>query len=233
MPKLLAIDTSSTNCTVALRSAGQCVSQTLDTGTHTAQQVLVLVSQVLTKAETDLQVVDAIAVMAGPGSFTGIRIGMGAAQGLSLANDTPVIPLSILALKAFTALNTADSTNLQQALVCDIAREGEVYFAAYRADKTGGVHLLGEEQVGSPQEMQITERDEACSGNWLGVGNGWEVHQDLPALLNATVTLPAFDKPLDSAMMCELALLRWQRGDAVAAEQALPNYVKDSLDYAR
>lgn len=242
MPTLLAIDTSSTHCTVALLAAGEVVVRAVETGQHNAQQVLPLLAEVLDAADITLQQLDAIAVMAGPGSFTGIRIGIGVAQGLGMANTTPVLPLSILAVKAFAAMRMTGHTRV---LVCDAARDNEVYFAAYQQSLDAGVTLLGTEQVAAPGAILIDSAYHAAGDDWVAAGNGWQDRAAIQQHLGIRITGSAIDTNPDdtdsgdtdpgftAADMCELARLRFLRGEAVPAEQALPNYVKDTLNYAR
>lgn len=235
MPTLLAIDTSSNRCTVAVLAAEQVVTRSVETGQHNAQRVLPLLAEVLDAADITLQQLDAIAVMAGPGSFTGIRIGIGVAQGLGMANATPVLPLSILAVKAFAAMRMSGHTRV---LVSDAARDNEVYFAAYQQSLDAGVTLLGNEQVTAPGAILVDPAYHAAGADWVTAGNGWQdraaiqQHLGIQIAGSTTETDPDDADPgFTAADMCELARLRFLRGEAVPAEQALPNYVQETLHY--
>lgn len=229
MPTILAIDTSSTRCTVALATASRITTRSVEVGRQNAQLVLPLLAEILTETGINLQQIDAIAVLAGPGSFTGIRIGVGVAQGLGMANNTPVLPLSNLAVKAFTALR---ETGEARVLVSENARDNEVYFAAYQRCAEAGVTLLGTEQVGVVTEI-LVDPALAISEDWVAAGNGWQDLALIQQRLSVNIPKLPMDPEFNGTDFCELARLRTLRGEAVPAEQALPNYVKDTLNYKR
>jgi tRNA threonylcarbamoyladenosine biosynthesis protein TsaB len=89
MAKILAIDSSSKLCAVGLINGDAVTSYQSPTQKAAAQSLLPLIQRLLSEATLSIRDLDAIAVRAGPGSFTGIRIGVGIAQGLSEANSTP------------------------------------------------------------------------------------------------------------------------------------------------
>ena len=132
MPKLLALDSSTSTTKVSLWIDGQLSHYQTKKPRQVAQQLLPFVQQALDEASLPFSQLDAIAAATGPGSFTGLRIGIGAAQGLSMANDIPLIGISSLELLAYSASNKLSSDYF---LVCLPAREQEVYFAAYNRDK--------------------------------------------------------------------------------------------------
>ena len=123
------------------------------------KNLLPLVAEVTQSAEIALKDLSAIAVMAGPGSFTGLRIGIGVAQALAMANRTPGIVLSNLAVLALAAVEVIEGDTFFVALP---AREGEFYFAVYVSDDVLGVRLLGKEQVASPDQLLSRESKRSC-----------------------------------------------------------------------
>lgn len=230
MPTLLAIDTSSPRCTVALYSEERVTSRSVEVGRQNAQLVLPLLAEVLAAAGMNLQQMDVIAVMAGPGSFTGIRIGVGVAQGLGMANDTRILPLSNLAVKAFTALRQTGATRV---LVSEKAKDDEVYFAAYQQCTEAGVVLQGTEQVCAAADILIDPVFAVSPKDWVAAGSGWQDPTAIQQRLGVSIAGLPIDPTFDCSDFCELARLRLLRGEAVSAEQALPNYVKDTLNYKR
>lgn len=110
--------------------------------------------------------VDVLAFGRGPGAFTGVRIATGIVQGLALAANKPVIPVSTLAALAQQAYQQAQVT---QALVALDARMGEVYWGQYRL-QDGRMQLEGEEVVIAPS-LIASPTDK----HWIGVGSGWAV----------------------------------------------------------
>lgn len=231
MPNLLVIDTSSATCAVALSTSDTYSSRSSSVPRHAAQHILPMVSEVLLEADCPIAQLDGIAVMAGPGSFTGIRIGLGVAQGLSMANATPVLGLSSLAVAALAALTEASGPDI--ALVSEKARDDEVYFACYRRSQALGVELLGIEQVGLPGELILSDAAGRAADDWLLVGGGWQQREAIGAALQVTLPAQVSNPDCEIRQLATLAALRFAQGEAMAAELVTPNYVKESMQYSR
>jgi tRNA threonylcarbamoyladenosine biosynthesis protein TsaB len=227
MNSILAIDTSSAKCTVAVSTGDLLFQCSSESERQSAQRVLPMISEVLSNAKIKLAELDLIAVMAGPGSFTGLRIGIGVAQGLSAANSTPVIGLSSLAVMAMAAGRESVAS---QFLISEKAREGEVYFAAYRQSKSLGVQLVGQEQIAIPKLLKLAA-DTSKTDTWCAVGSGWLDREDIQNSLNCLLEGPTIEPEVKISDLCDLAKLRYAAGEALSADQLRPNYVKDRLDY--
>ncbi|WML91656.1 tRNA (adenosine(37)-N6)-threonylcarbamoyltransferase complex dimerization subunit type 1 TsaB [Thiothrix lacustris] len=219
--KLLALDTSTEACSAAVYADGVTFCEFELTPRAHTQLILPMVEKVLAAAGLRLQDVDALAIGCGPGAFTGIRIGVGVAQGLAMAADKPVIPLSTLAALAQQASVQHGAT---QVLVALDARMGEVYWGQY-ALQDGLMQLQGEEQVCAPADAPLPEGD-----GWFAIGHGWSAYADaLQARFGAklggtdTASLPAAE------FMLPLALAAWQAGRAVAPEEAQPVYLRNKI----
>jgi len=227
MPDLLAIDSTSALCQVALLSNGRYSSLRSDDRRQHAQKLLPMITELLQKADLAATELDTIAVVVGPGSFTGLRIGIGVAQGLAYAVDIPIVSVSSLAALAMSAVIQTQATSI---LVCTQAREGEVYFAAYRQSNTVGVELVGSEQLVLIDEMTI-----AVSSNlneqWTAVGDGWCYFEQLQQGLGLTNLKPIPGVSSDTEAVCQLASLAFAQGLALMPEQVQPNYVKTQMDY--
>lgn len=145
--RLLAIATSTPRCAVSVRASadGQAHEFTARTPPQPALSghVLGLVDDVLRQATCPLEAIDAIAFDAGPGAFTGLRIGCGVAQGLGFALDRPLIPVGALQAIAWEARRQHAG---HLALVAIDARMGELYCAAFDAHadltRVSGVQVL-------------------------------------------------------------------------------------------
>ncbi len=125
---LLALDTTSEHGSVAVRSSGQTVAEVaIHSPDGFAHVIFQGIEQVLSKAAVDLASVDCFAAASGPGSFTGVRVGLSAAKGLAEAMGKPAIGISNL-----QALSSFGKKRLR-AVVLD-ARRGEVYTAVYGPD---------------------------------------------------------------------------------------------------
>src|SRR6266513_2021276 len=126
---LLAIDTSADFCSVAASRGATLFSRHEPAAQRQAERILDLVGEVLARAQLEFAQVDGIAYGAGPGSFTGLRIAAGVAQGLALARGLGVIGVGTLLALAEEAAEEAAGSRI---IACLDAHRGEVYHAAYR-----------------------------------------------------------------------------------------------------
>ncbi len=228
MPTLLAIDTCSTKCKVALLQQGNVSLREGNELQKAAQNVLVLVDDLLTEAGLRYNQLDALTVVTGPGSFTGVRIGVAIAQGLSLSSSTPVVPISSLAILASAASQKFDG---ELFLACMKARENEVYFGAYQC--TGDdVTLVGSEQVNAAGDISSEELAGERLRTFIGVGDGWIYREQLEKSLSLELTHCVNDNFTSMEDFCRLAAARFRKGYVVKEEQVLPNYVKEKMDYS-
>jgi tRNA threonylcarbamoyladenosine biosynthesis protein TsaB len=102
MTTILAVDTSTEACSVALQIGGECIAKYADEPRSHSRLLMPMVQQVLAEAQIKVNQLDAIGVSIGPGSFTGLRIGFAAVQGLAYGADIPVVPVSTLELMVAT-----------------------------------------------------------------------------------------------------------------------------------
>ncbi|BAW80766.1 peptidase M22 glycoprotease [Candidatus Nitrosoglobus terrae] len=219
--KLLALDTSTEACSAALLIAGQVYERfTVNPQGH-ANLILNMLEAILAEGGVSLNTIDALAFGRGPGSFTGVRIGAGVAQGIAFAHDLPVIPISSLA-------SLAQASGARKSLVAIDARMNEVYWGVYERVENGLVTLNGVECVCIPQMVPLVK-----DRNWLGVGTGWGVYGDkLRARLGRAVNnnngWEAEHYPRASAT-AQLGVAAFARGEAVVAEDALPIYLRNDV----
>lgn len=215
--KLLALDTSTEACTVALLLDGR-VLERFEPGTRHAERILGMVEELLAEAGVALRELDAFAFGRGPGSFTGLRIGAGVVQGLAFGADRPVVPVSSLAA-------LAQGQAGKRILAAFDARMQQVYWGGYARTREGLVELVGEERVAAPAEVPLPE-----GGGWRGAGSGWDqYHELLTARLAGRIegwTPNAFPRAADLA---RLALPVLAAGRAVRAEEAVPVYIRDEV----
>ena len=170
-----------------------------------------MIDQLMVQAGVRLQDLDAIAFGRGPGSFMGVRIAAGVAQGIAFAWSLPVVPVSTLAAIAQTA---NAQTGAPHVLAAIDARMNEVYWGAYSLSDAGHMQLVGEELVIAPERVTLPEGRE-----WSGAGTGWSAHGE--SLRRAIAPLePALqlDDCLPSAAaIAGLAVADFQAGRHVAA----------------
>ena len=130
---VLAIDTAGVGCHAALYDCETDVilgAAGADIGRGHAERLMEFIDAAFDAAGLTLQDVDRIAVTVGPGSFTGIRVGVAAARGLALALDVPAVGVSTLLALA------ADKTTGRPLLAVMDAKRDEVYWQAFAADRT-------------------------------------------------------------------------------------------------
>jgi len=180
-----------------------------------------MIDQLLSEGDTHLAALDAIAFTRGPGSFTGLRVCAGVTQGLALAYDIPIVPISSLAVLAQGAWRM---DNAKQVLACIDARRGEVYWACYQLQGEL-MQLTGQERVSSPLEVCT-----AMNSSWHGVGTGLGTYQ-AELNNNPRVTLSSVQAqryPLAEDAL-PLAIQAFNNREFVEASAALPVYLRDNI----
>lgn len=239
--KVLALDCSTEWCSVALLNQrdghNEIVQRSEQASRKHTQYLLPMVDEVLADAQTKLGQIDAIAFGCGPGSFTGLRICLGAVQGLAFGAGLPVVPVSTLKAQAQGLLNQEQAANLKAAenygpndfiLSTLDARMDEVYWAAYYLEE-GALVRLGEERLTAPEMLQF-ERP-LDGGKILALGSGSAYRQRMPALLQRAEWLPQVYPTARS--VAQLALLELERGATLPAEQAAPVYLRDEVAWQK
>ncbi|MDX7999476.1 tRNA (adenosine(37)-N6)-threonylcarbamoyltransferase complex dimerization subunit type 1 TsaB [Xenorhabdus sp. Reich] len=224
--RILAIDTATEACSVALWNKGAVEAQFEISPREHTQRILPMVQKVLTKSNVSLQELDALAFGRGPGSFTGVRIGVGIAQGLALGAELPMLGVSSLKTMAQGAFRLKEATNV---LVAIDARMGEVYWGQYTRNSLGEWQGDETEAVLKPEQVQAMMS--SLSGEWAIAGTGWEAY---PQLLDSPLTLLASDITLPYAEdMLPLAVKMWKDGEATAVEEAEPVYLRNEVTWKK
>lgn len=140
---LLAIDTAGVDCAVGLYDSGkdQMLAQVCETiGRGHAEKLMGMIDEVMDRASVSLSDVERVAVTVGPGSFTGIRVGLSAARGLALALGAEIIGITTLAALAAAERRKSGAVPVLAAMD---AKRDEIYVQAFAADAMP----LGEAQV--------------------------------------------------------------------------------------
>lgn len=225
--RILALDTATESCSAALQNLQQIDARFEIAPRDHTQRILPLVQELLQAQQLDLTALDVLAFGRGPGSFTGVRIGIGIAQGLALGANLPMIGVSSLATMAQGAWRLTGATRVLAAID---ARMGELYWAEYQRDENGEWLGAETEAVIKPEVAQ--ERIAALSGEWTAVGTGWQAYPHLltspgAQLIASEVLLPAAED------MLPLALSAWQRDEAVAVENAEPVYLRNEVAWKK
>lgn len=225
--RILAIDTATEACSVALWNQGETHALfELCPREHT-QRILPMVQQVLAESGVTLNQLDALAFGRGPGSFTGVRIGIGIAQGLALGAGLPLLGISTLQTMAEGAWRV---TGANRVLAAIDARMGEVYWGQFERQQDGSwLESEGEAVLSQPQ---VLERAQGLQGEWAHVGTGWQTYPDL--VTGSSLTLRDGQILLPQAEdMLPLALQAWQKGLAVQVENAKPTYLRNEVTWKK
>jgi tRNA threonylcarbamoyladenosine biosynthesis protein TsaB len=215
--KLLAFDTSTHWLSVACGGNDAWCVRGEPAGQAHSERLLHLVDAVLAEAGWSLPSLDGIAFGAGPGSFTGVRIACGVAQGLGLGAGLPLVPVPTLEALAQAAWRDHAATHV---VACLDARMREVYVAAY-ARESGVWNAVLAPAVLPPADVAMPSRARAM---WHGVGGGFAAYPALAVQL-ALNDVHADAVP-DARAIGELAQPRLAAGEGVAAADALPVYVR-------
>ncbi|MDV7104032.1 tRNA (adenosine(37)-N6)-threonylcarbamoyltransferase complex dimerization subunit type 1 TsaB [Vibrio sp. TH_r3] len=224
---ILALDTSTENCSVALMVGDNLISRSeIAPREHTAK-ILPMVDELLQQAGITLDDVDALAFGRGPGSFTGVRIGIGIAQGLAFGASLPMIGISTLAAMAQGAYREHGSTYAACAID---ARMSEVYWGRFVRQDSGEWREFEPECVVAPS--QLIETVDVDSHPWSFTGTGWQAYQqDLAALeIKGQQTDVLYPEAEDIAF---LAQLEFAKGNTTSAEEASPVYLRDKVTWKK
>lgn len=215
--KLLAFDASTEFLSIALRIDEQLDTVDIQAGQTASQLILPQIQMMLDKAKLQLSDLDGIAFGAGPGSFTGVRIACGVAQGLAFGANLPVVGVNVL-----TAL--AEASGAERVIAASDARMGEVYHAIYTRQDGNWLEVYAA-GVYKPQALPSVE-----GGNWVGVGTAWGIYNEkLHEQYQQQVvkTLPEMTPKAEAIL--RLALPIFERGEAIPASDAKPIYIRNRV----
>lgn len=217
MALILNIETTTTNCSVSLSNQGETLvlKEDFNSNYSHAESLHVFIEAVITSANKSISDIDAIAVSKGPGSYTGLRIGVSAAKGLCFALEKPLISVSTL-----EAL--AHQLKIDDGLIVPMldARRLEVYSAIFDAkyNQVRGV------------EAQILDEnafeDELKLGKVYFIGNGVEKTKKLITHSNAIFIE---DKLPSANEMSKLGYSKYKKNDIEDVAYFEPFYLKDFI----
>lgn len=216
--KLLAFETATEACSVAVWIDGEISERFELAPRRHAELSLPWAEQLLAEAGIARSQLDAIAISRGPGAFTGVRLAIAIAQGIALALDRPIVPVSTLAVLAMQSAG-------ERILAAIDARMGEVYSAAF-VRGSGGMVALSAERVSAADVVVLPEDAQA----WHGVGTGFAAGDGLLQrhLGSRLATIDATALP-HAADVARLAALAFTRGEALAPERVEPAYLRDNV----
>lgn len=220
--KLLAIETSTEACSVALYRDGTVTERFALAPRRHTELLLPMIEELLAEAAAGPADLDGLAFGAGPGAFTGLRIACAFTQGIALARELPVAPVSSLAALAQGVARATGATRLLPAFD---ARMGEVYCGAYETRADGLVSALSADRVCPPAQVQWP-----AGAEWTACGSGWASHGDaLRASLGTRLREVLADSYPHAQDVARLGVEAFKAGRGRPAEEALPVYLRDEI----
>ena len=218
---ILAIETATDVLSLALalgEDEGARVHETtLAAGQRQAELILGEIDALLARAGRSVRDLDAVAYGAGPGSFTGLRIACGVAQGIAAARDIPVLGVSTLAA-------LAEASGASRVVACLDARMGEVYHAAFEK-RDGALREVIPSGLLRPESIPLPP-----GAGWIGCGGGFAAHRGiLTARLGARLAAVHPEVLPSAAAILRLATPRFAAGEGGDAATAVPVYLRDRV----
>ncbi len=212
--RFAAIETSTDWCSVALWRDGELAGIEERAGQRHGELALPMLERLLTAARLTAADLDAVAFGAGPGSFTGLRIACGIAQGLAFARGLPVLGVSSLEAMA-------EECGAPRVVACLDARMGEVYYSAL--EKRGARW----EEVVPAQCVAPAAAPRPPGDGWVGCGNGFAALIADPGAMGLRSCYPEIHP--GAAAIARLAAPRLAAGEGVDAGEAVPRYLRDKV----
>ncbi len=216
--KILALESSAKAASCAVLSDGELLASAWQaTGLTHSRTLLPMVEDMLNNSELSVQEIDAVAVAAGPGSFTGLRIGIAAVKGLAWAAEKPCIPVSTLEAMAWPL------AHLEGNIVCAMdARRQQIYHAVFLAEG-GELTRLREDRAVSLEEAaaDVGEMD----GPMTIVGDGAGLCFDFLTARGVECRLAPVHLRQQSAVGVAMAAWR-RRGETLSAQELTPVYLR-------
>ena len=218
--RILAVDTATTSCSVAIVDKTSLLSEfTIDREETHSKHLMDMIKAALKMAGLNFSDLDGFAVTRGPGSFTGLRIGLSTIKGLAVASEKPVVGVSSLEALAFQVSYSRD-------LICPIldARKGEVYFSRYRF-LNGHLKKQTKERV-APPDKAVDDLNESC----LFVGNGALLYKEmiLEKMGGLASIAPMIQNTIRASTMAYLSMAKFEKNDTDDIEKIMPYYIRKS-----
>jgi tRNA threonylcarbamoyladenosine biosynthesis protein TsaB len=197
---ILALDTTLGACSAAVVCDGEIFSAYELRSREHAEAIMPMIAQVLDEASLGYEALGAIAVTTGPGSFTGVRVGVSTARGLALAAGLPLIGLNSLEVMAQMALEKIDAAIDVLGIVVD-ARRGEVYLALYNSK---GDVISGPAALSPDQAVEILPDH----GQVVLAGSGGALVVDATAKTGLSIDCVLSELQPDAASLAAMAVTR-------------------------
>jgi tRNA threonylcarbamoyladenosine biosynthesis protein TsaB len=216
--KILSIETSTRVGSVAIMEDEHLIAEYIlnVVSTH-SERLLPSIDQILKDSQLTVRDIEGFAVSLGPGSFTGLRIGISTVKGLALAAEKGVVGVPTLDVLAHNLMFT-------RLLVCPLldARKGEVYTALYQGDGSGRLEKLTPDLAIKPEEL-LTRIKEPV----IFLGDGVEAYRDkLRSGQDNCLFAPAYLNQPRASVLASLGLEKFRRGHIFKEDEIQPLYCR-------
>lgn len=218
--KILSVDTSTPTCTVGVVDGDRVLAESVDSSGQThARHLMGMIHNTLTASGMAIQDMDGFAVVTGPGTFTGLRIGIGTIKGLAFALSRPLAGVTSLAALAAQA-------DLATKFVCPVmdARRNEVYYGLYASEK-GTLRQIGSDCLASPAVLAENIQD-VCQF----IGNGARLYREtIDSLLGPLARYSHLrHDTIRSETIARLAMDRYESSEPASLSAVAPYYIRRS-----
>jgi tRNA threonylcarbamoyladenosine biosynthesis protein TsaB len=218
--RILSVDTASKSCSVGIVEDSYLLAElTIIPGTTHSRHLMALIQKAIDLSGMKISDMDGYAVTKGPGSFTGLRIGISSVKGLAAVTGKPVVGVSSLDALASQAIAPSH-------LVCPLldARKGEVYFSYYKVDCDVLKKQRGE-AAQTPEEA-IEGIHEPC----IFIGDGAQHYERTIAKKMGSLAsfAPSHLNVIRAFSVANIALGRFKRAETEDAASIRPRYIRKS-----
>ena len=225
---ILAIDTSSAWCSVALSLDDQAPlfkHEAVSTGA--SQLLLPWINDLLSKAEIPLSQLDVIAIGVGPGAFTGVRLGLAVVQGLAIGAELPVIPVASLDALALQLIQTPrfKASQARNFVIAIDARMDEIYWARYEVMSNSLPIRTGEIYLSKPDELNLNDVHFLAGSAIKEFGDRLftKIHTQLaPECMNDEIGVSALG-------VLEAAKIDVNKGKQISVSKLEPLYIRNKV----
>ena len=218
--KILAVDTSATSASVCVAQENKIIGEfSINTALTHSQTLIPMIEQLAEKTGVTLDNIDAIAVNAGPGSFTGVRIGVAAVKGIAFSRNIPCVSVSTLESMAYNMLDN-------DCIICSVmdARCSQVYNSLFRV-KDGKVTRLIEDRALSLTDLKLDLQK--YNEKIILVGDGAEITFNYFENSLQNVFLASVNNRVQkaSSIAC-VAFKKINNGETLNASELMPVYLR-------
>lgn len=219
--KVLGIDTSSKAASVAIMEDDKLISEyTINNKTTHSKKLMLIIENMFELNEMSAKDIDLISVCVGPGSFTGLRIGVATAKAIAHVRNIPVVEVNSLEALAFNIAMTNKT-------VCPMidAQKKQVYTCKYSWDKDS---LLKVGDIDVKKVDDLADELKSSCEEFVLLGEGADLHKEVFENMNNVYIAPKAHRSTRASSICEIAIQKFKKGDTKTHYEVVPYYIRKS-----